>query len=196
MTKDLKEKILAAAKDLFVKKGYKNATLPEIASILNIGKSTLYHYFDSKEDIYKNAVEDEIRLYLNKIEQIFNDETIPSGARILNYFQLKEKLQENFPILAQSLVDFLRRTNPIYLKDIINTMLQKEEKILELVFSSLKSESPVFVPALPVRFYPLSLFLYLNINLISRDLKNENETEPDYALITKALQKLFSSPQG
>ncbi len=196
MTKGLREKILAAAKELFVKKGYKNTTLPELSASLNIGKSTLYHYFESKEDIYKNAVEDEIRLYIGKVESIFNDETVPSATRILNYLQMKEKLHENFPVLAQSLVDFLRRTNPIYLKDIINTMIQKEEKILELVFGSLKSENPVFTPQLPVRFYPLTLFLYLNINLISRDLKSENEADPDFALITKALHKLFTLPQG
>ncbi|MBV6512744.1 MAG: TetR/AcrR family transcriptional regulator [Ignavibacteriales bacterium] len=194
MTKDLRQKILQTAKELFARKGYKDTVLPDIASQLNIGKSTLYHYFDSKEDIYKCAVEEDIDLYIARIEQIFNDESVSLESRLHHYLTLKEKLSDFFPVLAQSLSDFMRKSNPIYLKDIIRGMLAREEHILQLVVSAIKSTSPEFSSSLPLRFFPLSLFFYLNITLVSRDLKEEGESDPDSSLITKALLKLFNIP--
>ncbi|GMU85995.1 MAG: hypothetical protein AMXMBFR48_12370 [Ignavibacteriales bacterium] len=195
MTKDLQQKILQTAKELFARKGYKDTVLPDISSHLNIGKSTLYHYFESKEDIYKCAVEDEIEHYIARIEQIFNDESHPLQVRLRQYLTLKETLTEHFPVLAQSLSDFMRKSNPIYLKDIIRGMLAREEHILQLVVSAIKTSSPEFSSSLPLRFFPLSLFLYLNISLVSRDLKEEGEQDPDSTLITKALLKLFNLPE-
>ena len=36
---------------LFAQKGYHNTSMREIARGLNMNQSSLYHYFDSKEDI-------------------------------------------------------------------------------------------------------------------------------------------------
>jgi AcrR family transcriptional regulator len=47
-----KEEILEAAERIFFEKGLNLATMDEIASLAELGKSTLYLYYKSKEDLY------------------------------------------------------------------------------------------------------------------------------------------------
>ena len=50
--KDIKkETILAVAEKFFARFGIRKTTMDEIAKMARIGKSTLYYYFKSKEDI-------------------------------------------------------------------------------------------------------------------------------------------------
>ena len=51
-----KQEILDAAIHIFAKKGFKATTLDEIAEKSEFGKGTLYNYFSSKEDIYKEII--------------------------------------------------------------------------------------------------------------------------------------------
>ena len=46
-----KKKILKSAKKLFIKYGFDNVSLNQIAKEAEFGKSTLYHYFTSKNEI-------------------------------------------------------------------------------------------------------------------------------------------------
>lgn len=57
MAKDTKQKILEAALDMFAKNGYAGTNLRELSASLDLGKSSLYRHFDSKEEIW-NAVMD------------------------------------------------------------------------------------------------------------------------------------------
>lgn len=44
--------ILAAARELFLRQGYHETTLEEIARHAEFGKGTIYNYFSSKEDLF------------------------------------------------------------------------------------------------------------------------------------------------
>lgn len=54
---DIQKKILAVAEKLFIKRGYENTSLKQIADRCNISKSNIYRYFSSKEKIYENLVD-------------------------------------------------------------------------------------------------------------------------------------------
>lgn len=55
--KDAKKlKILLAAEQMFVEKGYHNTTVEYIAKAAGIGKSTFYEYFTSKDEVLQTAV--------------------------------------------------------------------------------------------------------------------------------------------
>lgn len=62
MAKDTKERILAAALDLFSQNGYAGTNIRELAGALGMGKSSLYRHFESKEEIW-NALLDEMIAY-------------------------------------------------------------------------------------------------------------------------------------
>jgi AcrR family transcriptional regulator len=56
------ERILHAALELFVKKGYFNTNVPDISKLSRCSVGSIYHHFLNKEEIAK-------RLYLEGIEQ-------------------------------------------------------------------------------------------------------------------------------
>jgi AcrR family transcriptional regulator len=56
----MKEEILRAAAERFARYGFQKTTLEEIASDLNKVKSSVYYYFDNKEDIFKAVIEQEL----------------------------------------------------------------------------------------------------------------------------------------
>jgi AcrR family transcriptional regulator len=49
--------ILTAAKNLFAQKGFERSTVEEIAARANVGKGTVYLYFENKEQIFMAILE-------------------------------------------------------------------------------------------------------------------------------------------
>jgi AcrR family transcriptional regulator len=49
--RETRENIIDAALDLFAKKGFQGASLKEIAAVVGVRDSAIYHYFDSKEKL-------------------------------------------------------------------------------------------------------------------------------------------------
>ncbi len=69
--KNTRERILEAMFDLVTEKGYDNASLREVGEKLNIKKASIYYYYDAKEDIFVEVVENYFnKLYLSNFERI------------------------------------------------------------------------------------------------------------------------------
>ena len=65
MAKDTKERILAAALDLFSQNGYAGTNIRELTASLGLVKSGLYKHFESKEDIW-NSLLDQMSAYYDE----------------------------------------------------------------------------------------------------------------------------------
>ena len=65
MAKDTKEKILAAALDMFSRNGYAGTNIRELTAALGLVKSSMYRHFESKEQIW-NALLDEMIVYYDR----------------------------------------------------------------------------------------------------------------------------------
>jgi len=63
-----KDKILAAALDVFVRYGYKRVTMNDIAEAAGISRPALYLVFESKEDIFKSVYLHWVKGTLTEIE--------------------------------------------------------------------------------------------------------------------------------
>ena len=63
MKEEKKEKIIEIATKIFSRFGMKKSTMDEIAQRIRMGKSTLYHYFESKEDIFLEVVKKEAETF-------------------------------------------------------------------------------------------------------------------------------------
>lgn len=61
-----RKKILQAAAHLFVKNGFAGISISQIAKEAEINQSLIYHYFDSKEDLWKSVKNYYVDTYLNK----------------------------------------------------------------------------------------------------------------------------------
>jgi AcrR family transcriptional regulator len=63
MAKDTKERILLAALDMFSQNGYAGTNIRELAASLDMGKSSLYRHFESKEEIWDALLDKMIAYY-------------------------------------------------------------------------------------------------------------------------------------
>jgi AcrR family transcriptional regulator len=69
MKSDVKEKIVTVAQKTFQRYGFRKTTMDEIAYDARKGKSSLYYYFKSKEEVFQAVVEKEaglLRAEINK----------------------------------------------------------------------------------------------------------------------------------
>jgi AcrR family transcriptional regulator len=65
----IRELIISKASEIFRKYGYKKTTMDDIAKALKKGKSSLYYYFSSKDEIYKAVISAEGIRFRKKIFQ-------------------------------------------------------------------------------------------------------------------------------
>ena len=88
-------KIREAAAKLFAEKGFENTTTRDIAGAAGINNAALYYYFDSKEQLLYQILEEVMRTGLDRIAEI---ELSPRP--------LKEKLALTLRIHTTAAVDF------------------------------------------------------------------------------------------
>jgi AcrR family transcriptional regulator len=65
--KDTKERIIKQALTYFVQHNYEGASLNDIAGVLKLTKGGIYHYFSSKEELFKETV----IFFLDQMEKMF-----------------------------------------------------------------------------------------------------------------------------
>jgi AcrR family transcriptional regulator len=82
---EMKEQIITAAKEIFARYGYKKTTMDDIAASIYKAKSSIYHYFSSKEDIFKAVIEREAAHIQQEIRDAVGNESTPV-AKLIAYF--------------------------------------------------------------------------------------------------------------
>ncbi len=72
-----RENILKTAQEIFSKYGYKKTTLDDIANAVRKGKSSLYYYFKSKEDLFQAVIMKEVGILGKELDKVINRNTDP-----------------------------------------------------------------------------------------------------------------------
>jgi AcrR family transcriptional regulator len=87
MTKDeiVKQEIILKAQGLFQQFGLKKTTMDEIAFACGKAKSTLYHYFKSKEEVFEEVLKMEVT-NLRKVVKSQVDEVKTIKEKLMAYF--------------------------------------------------------------------------------------------------------------
>jgi AcrR family transcriptional regulator len=72
-----REEIVGVALRLIAENGFQKTSMREIAVLANMGKSSLYDFFKTKDEIVVYAVEKEIEETIQKVHRIIADESSP-----------------------------------------------------------------------------------------------------------------------
>ncbi len=153
MENDRKTQIIKAAVKRFSKHGLGKTTLDEIARDLRIGKATIYHYFISKEALFYKAIEWESDQYVEEIKTIFDNEGMPLRDRFNLYFNSKDTFDQRYKLLYDALLLLLKDDSFEKEKEILRSLLRKEEIILEMVLNpAYRKKELKAVPSLPLMF--------------------------------------------
>jgi AcrR family transcriptional regulator len=74
---EVKEAIVNVARHIFSRFGFKKTTMDEIAIASRKGKSSIYYYFASKEEIFQAVVEKEAEILKQELIKAFNETDSP-----------------------------------------------------------------------------------------------------------------------
>ena len=106
---NIKDHIVSTATRIFSKFGFRKTTVDDIAQMLVKGKSSIYYYFKSKEDIFKEVIEREAGILRSEIyEKVLETEDNPKD-KLRNYVLMRMKFLKELVNLNEALRnDYLR----------------------------------------------------------------------------------------
>ncbi|MBE3112024.1 MAG: TetR/AcrR family transcriptional regulator [Acidobacteria bacterium] len=99
-----RSRIVAAARELFMTRGFVRVTADDIAAELGISKATLYKAFSSKEEMLGAAVREVLNEMLARVERLIGDDSLG----------FVEKMVALFTFLGTRLSQF----GPLFIRDI------------------------------------------------------------------------------
>ncbi|MDO4500009.1 MAG: TetR/AcrR family transcriptional regulator [Erysipelotrichaceae bacterium] len=105
---DLKDKIIDSAKSEFLEKGFKEASLRNIAKSSNMTVGNLYRYFKNKEDIKKQIIGDTLRELENMLQKV-TDNKISFSSAEANITLKGEEMIVILDKIADEMVDIYKR---------------------------------------------------------------------------------------
>lgn len=107
--KEYKEEILKDSFDLFARKGFGAVTMREIAKELKISTGTLYHYFPTKESIFRDMIK-----YLSQTKVLQFAERLPRMSsveeRIHSMYQYIINNESFFQNVLFLIIDYYRQS--------------------------------------------------------------------------------------
>ena len=83
MANDTKERILAAALDMFSRNGYAGTNIRELTASLGLAKSSMYKHFESKEEIWDALLDEMIAYYGERFGSAERLPPVPDSAEVL-----------------------------------------------------------------------------------------------------------------
>ena len=94
-----RQEMLAAALDLFSKRGYPNVSMQEIAEKAEFAVGTLYKFFRSKEDLYKALIHEQFHKFRDSLAKAI-EEPDDEIDKLRNYVKTKGELfHANAPMI-------------------------------------------------------------------------------------------------
>jgi len=111
---DIKIQIIEKAALIFSQNGYEKTSMNQIAAAVEMAKSSLYYYFESKNEIFKKVVEYEANELNGKISQALENQSNPLD-KIRIYVLSRLHYFMNYPNLYKALkserlqsIDFIK----------------------------------------------------------------------------------------
>ena len=104
------QQIVTAAKQVFLHKGLKSATIEDIAIEAELGVATIYAYFKNKEELYASLNLITLEYLLDQVETVYVNENLSVEQKIIKF---KDAMYNTF------------RFDPILLRNIFRVELEE-----------------------------------------------------------------------
>ncbi len=95
-----RQRIIGEATALFLKHGYRRASVDEIARNAGVAKGTVYLYFKTKVDLLMHAIAAEKKLYFKEIRPIFSPDLSPR-TRLREWVKTALVLGTKMPLVSK-----------------------------------------------------------------------------------------------
>lgn len=101
---EYRRRIVASAGKVFSRYGFKKTTMDEIAREIKMGKSSIYYYFKSKEEIFEAVVMMEANMLRNELTAAIKAVDSPLG-KMENYVYVRMKAFEKLANYYNAIFD-------------------------------------------------------------------------------------------
>lgn len=112
--KDVRLKnIVSGAETVFFEKGFSKASISDICKTVNCSRTTLYNYFENKENIYLAVVNKSFQVFLDYFIQLKSEEKNGMG-KIIGFAKGYIAFSKEYPKNYAMILDFyalIRKTN-------------------------------------------------------------------------------------
>jgi AcrR family transcriptional regulator len=85
---EIRTEIIGIARKVFSRNGYRKTTMEQIAKAAKMGKSSIYYYYKSKEEIFEAVVVREAQELKKRLEKVINTDKQPM-ERLKDYFMFR-----------------------------------------------------------------------------------------------------------
>jgi TetR/AcrR family transcriptional regulator len=199
-TKDTtEEKILNAAKEVFMKYGLYGARMQDIADTAKINKALLHYYFRSKEKLFDHVFSSALHKYFEQID-VFSDSSLPIKARLFKYIDNIFAFLEEYPQMSMFIIKEIS-INPDLFKEKIDAIKNKKGisciKILdeEIELGNIKKiDTALFW----INMHSLCSYPFLAAPLFKHTLKVHHKDWQDYnpAKIKQSVKQFIEKTLG
>jgi AcrR family transcriptional regulator len=93
-----RRRIVRAATELFLRRGYRKTSVDEVARAAGMAKGTFYLYFRTKSELAVQAVVEEKRHFLRRIEPVF---AAPPGDRLERWLAIALEVAAEMPLTTR-----------------------------------------------------------------------------------------------
>lgn len=126
--KDVETRILKAAEQIFIRKGFDAATMGDIANEAGIGRTSLNYYFRTKEMLFEAILDNLMGMILPNIAQIVDEKTPYQDKmkKIIRLYLQTIRKNESMPLFVIN--EFQRDPNHL-----IHTVLRDPARIMPIV---------------------------------------------------------------
>lgn len=85
--------IIESSKSVFKKYGYKKVTMSDISKVAQKGRSTLYHYFKNKQEVFEQvAIQESLRVLEVSLEFIGANQSLSENLTSFHRSKIKEMI--------------------------------------------------------------------------------------------------------
>ena len=181
-----KEQIIQAARELFHQFGFKKVSMDEIAKKAGVTKKTIYMYFNSKEDLLKYFIQEEIsnmEKIVKKVEEQNLDffETVNQAI----YEILQYRKHQNFLNIIAKEAEWLK--NPVII-DNLNLIDNKIQNYIRKKLQKAQENGEIKCPDLDITtFLIYKMYIALIIEW------NDKEKNLDEQMIAQSISKILKN---
>jgi AcrR family transcriptional regulator len=166
-----KNLILKKAAEVFAAKGIDKTTIEDITKKIGKAKSSIYYYFNDKEELFKEVLENEIENFKNEVIKKLNT-TVDPITKLRIYFELRMKktkeLVNLFMIKTNEMTPQVACVNEIRKKydeeeiNIIKGILEEGDRRNIFYFPNIENATLVIATALKISELPFIIPDYIS----------------------------------
>lgn len=123
-----RDNILQAALNLFASKGYHETSMSAVAESAGVGKGTLYWYFSSKDEMFRQVVNEKGEVLYEQLESLLELQ-LPADQVLRKLTEIKMAFIINNQKLSQILLNHIQSND----EEFKEKLMEKHKKIIEVV---------------------------------------------------------------